>query len=218
MGFTVDIPTPLNIPNSAVKRDQNSTFDITTVHGNLDGNAASADDGVVSVSGSNGLTLLLSNKTITGEIDPTLINSQLTLYSNGSLVGKESSLNFIAGDNISFSFLNDTPNSRINITISVNSPLPIVSGGVSGDIVVLNASGFALDSGLKIADIQDKNYVHEQLSSSSFWTVNHNLGKFPSVTVVDSGGTVVIGDITYIDQESLTISFSSAFAGVAYIN
>lgn len=64
----------------------------------------------------------------------------------------------------------------------------------------------------------DLNYTHSQLSASATWNVTHGLGKFPSVSVVDSAGTVVIGDITYIDDMSLTISFTAAFAGLAYMN
>lgn len=64
----------------------------------------------------------------------------------------------------------------------------------------------------------DKNFVFTQGSAASTWTVNHNLEKFPSVMVVDSGNNVVIGDITYTNTNSLTVSFSSAFSGKAYIN
>ena len=64
----------------------------------------------------------------------------------------------------------------------------------------------------------DKNYVHTQISASATWTVSHDLGKFPSVTIVDSGETVVIGNIDYVDLNNLTITFSAAFGGKAYLN
>jgi hypothetical protein len=44
------------------------------------------------------------------------------------------------------------------------------------------------------------------------------LACFPSVEVVDSAGTLVIGDISYIDNNSLTVSFVAAFGGKAYLN
>ena len=50
------------------------------------------------------------------------------------------------------------------------------------------------------------------------WEINHNLGKFPSVSIVDSAGTVVIGDVSHTDINNLTISFASGFAGTAYLN
>lgn len=64
----------------------------------------------------------------------------------------------------------------------------------------------------------DKNYVHNQPVASAVWTVNHNLEKFPSVSVVDSGNTAVNGLVEYINLNSLTITFSAPFSGKAYIN
>ena len=64
----------------------------------------------------------------------------------------------------------------------------------------------------------DKNFIFTQGSAASTWTINHNLEKFPSVTVVDSANNVVVGDITYTNTNSLTVSFSSTFSGKAYIN
>ena len=64
----------------------------------------------------------------------------------------------------------------------------------------------------------DKSFIFTQGSASNTWTINHNLEKYPSVTVVDSANNVVIGDITYSNTNSLTVSFSSTFSGKAYIN
>ncbi len=61
-------------------------------------------------------------------------------------------------------------------------------------------------------------YTHNQSSSSTLWTVTHNLGKFPSVTVVDSAGTWFVGDVSYTNENELTISFRYAFSGKAYCN
>lgn len=69
-----------------------------------------------------------------------------------------------------------------------------------------------------VVGLGDKHFTHTQVSASSSWTVTHNLDKFPSVTVIDSGNNKVIGDIHYIDQDTLTISFTAAFSGVAYLN
>ena len=64
----------------------------------------------------------------------------------------------------------------------------------------------------------DLNYTHDQGTPSVFWTINHGLGKNPSVSAVDTAGTVVTGDVDYIDLNTLTISFNDPFAGYAYIN
>lgn len=65
---------------------------------------------------------------------------------------------------------------------------------------------------------RSESYVHYHNVSSDIWTINHNLGKYPSVTVIDSAGTMVVGEVTYIDENNLKISFSSQFSGTAYLN
>lgn len=64
----------------------------------------------------------------------------------------------------------------------------------------------------------DLNYVHTQGVASAEWNITHNLQKFPAVTVVDSAGTVVVGEVTYLDQNSLKVTFSAEFSGKAYCN
>lgn len=61
-------------------------------------------------------------------------------------------------------------------------------------------------------------YEHEQVVPQSVWSVGHGLGGFPNVTVVDSTGRVVIGDVEYIDDNSLQLIFSAAFSGKAYVS
>jgi hypothetical protein len=73
-------------------------------------------------------------------------------------------------------------------------------------------------SGGDVEGSGDLNYLHTQMSASTSWSVTHNLGKYPSVTVVDSAGDVCEGDIDYLSVNTLTLTFSAAFAGVAYLN
>jgi len=64
----------------------------------------------------------------------------------------------------------------------------------------------------------DKTYTYEQAVASAVWNVTHNLSKFPSVSVVDTGGTLVEGEIQYVDENSAIIIFSSSFTGKAFFN
>ena len=64
----------------------------------------------------------------------------------------------------------------------------------------------------------DKTFIFTQTAPSTEWTVQHDLEKFPSITVVDTGKTVVVGDYTYVDNNNVILSFSAAFAGKAYFN
>ena len=61
-------------------------------------------------------------------------------------------------------------------------------------------------------------FIFTQAVAATVWNVNHNLGKFPSITVIDTANTVVTGEYTYIDNSSVTLTFSAAFAGKAYLN
>jgi len=61
-------------------------------------------------------------------------------------------------------------------------------------------------------------YTHDQQVASVIWTVTHNLGKYPSVTIVDTGNSVVNGDISYTDSNTLVLLFSTPFSGKAYMN
>ena len=64
----------------------------------------------------------------------------------------------------------------------------------------------------------DKNYVYTQAVADSVWEVQHNLNKYPSITIVDSADNVVIGDIVYIDMNNVRITFATSFSGKAYFN
>lgn len=64
----------------------------------------------------------------------------------------------------------------------------------------------------------DKSYAHTQGSASATWNITHNLGKRPSVSVQDSAGSDIIGQVSHTDNNSLTITFSGAISGKAYLN
>ena len=66
--------------------------------------------------------------------------------------------------------------------------------------------------------VSDKQFKHTQSISSDNWIINHGMNKCPSVTVIDSGGTIVEGDIIFTDTNVLTIVFSAPFTGIAYLN
>lgn len=61
-------------------------------------------------------------------------------------------------------------------------------------------------------------YIHEQGESSAEWHITHNLKRFPSVTVVDSGENVVMGYVTYVDENNVVVTFNAAFKGKAFLN
>lgn len=61
-------------------------------------------------------------------------------------------------------------------------------------------------------------YTHTQGIESDSWEIEHNLGFYPSVTVFLSSGDVVEGAIEHLDTNTLTITFSVAISGTAYLS
>jgi hypothetical protein len=70
----------------------------------------------------------------------------------------------------------------------------------------------------KYFTVSKVSYDHIQGVASNSWVINHNLGFKPNVTVVDSAGTIYEGEIAYTNTNSLTVSFSAAFSGRAYLS
>jgi hypothetical protein len=61
-------------------------------------------------------------------------------------------------------------------------------------------------------------FVHTQASAATTWSITHNLKFYPNVSIVDSALSHVIGEVTYINENSLTVSFTSAFSGKAFLS
>ena len=98
--------------------------------------------------------------------------------------------------------------------------------GTQGTAGLQGISGAAVDNtddvpeGLtnKYFTVGRVSYEHMQGAASNSWTITHNLGFKPNVTVIDSAGNIVEGEIAYTNTNSLTVSFQSAFSGTAYIS
>ena len=61
-------------------------------------------------------------------------------------------------------------------------------------------------------------FVHTQASASTTWSITHNMRFFPNVSIVDSAQSKVIGEVTYISENALTVTFSHTFSGKAYLS
>ena len=89
--------------------------------------------------------------------------------------------------------------------------------------LVIERSGFFGNGNNRLNEkptevIGDKTYIHEQLEAASTWGIKHKLGKYPSVSVCDTTGRLVQGEVIYVDSNNLIVKFSSAFTGYAYLN
>ncbi|MCK9575365.1 MAG: hypothetical protein M0R51_05360 [Clostridia bacterium] len=89
----------------------------------------------------------------------------------------------------------------------------IATGAADNDHIT--TKGYVDDA---LASVADKTYVHNQIVASATWTINHNLGKYAVVTIVDSASTEVYGDKEYQDMNTVVMTFTAAFSGKAYVN
>jgi hypothetical protein len=104
-----------------------------------------------------------------------------------------------------------TPNEEANQVIDITL-LPGVPGqrGPKGDTGPQGATGPQGPSG--------QSFTYTPSDARTTWTITHNLGFNPNVTVSDSFGTEYFGQISYTNSNSLTLTFSQAVYGTAYLS
>jgi hypothetical protein len=81
--------------------------------------------------------------------------------------------------------------------------------------IINSPSVFLTDPSVEIPQL---GFIYTQNTPSATWTISHNLTFHPNVTVVDSGGSVVEGEISYPNPATVLLTFRSAFSGSAYLS
>ena len=119
-----------------------------------------------------------------------------------------------------FDFAVRIRNKLYDATGSSGSPASSVNTDLSG-----SSTGFAktLTTDGNTVSWTDATFIHSQDVAAHTWSIEHKLNRFPSVTVIDSGNTVIIGNIEYANANELTLTFYKksvlvAFGGKAYLN
>lgn len=64
----------------------------------------------------------------------------------------------------------------------------------------------------------DVAYTYQQDIAATVWTIGHGLGKYPSVSIMDFNGNEVLASVQHVDVNNVTLTFSVAFAGRAFLN
>ena len=128
-------------------------------------------------------------------------------------------MEYLVGNNILISEQND---------ISKFGHFTIDSYTLNGTAYTLNLTNIGGNGNLDINKFYDfavftlsspdKTFEFTQGQPATLWTIQHNLNKFPSVSVVNNNNVVINGEITYIDNNNLTCTFSAGFSGKAYLN
>lgn len=112
----------------------------------------------------------------------------------------------------------------INNSISLTTPYVLKTTLLDLGLGLLGSTDFSgskVEIDLDFAYIKTQvreNYVHDQQVASTTWVVNHNMNKYPSVNIVDTANDEVTGDVKYNSLNQITITFSAAFSGKAYLN
>jgi len=110
-------------------------------------------------------------------------------------------------------------------TVPLPNPLNISLSGFltffaeNGDYWVhVNGQSFyvIIDTDASLSQVWPSTFVHQHLMAESVWTITHGLNSKPAVTVT-VGQQIIAGDVAYVDDDTLTITFGSPIAGDAYL-
>lgn len=66
--------------------------------------------------------------------------------------------------------------------------------------------------------ITDRHYDFVQNSPATVWTINHGLGKYPSVETFDFDGNLIEGDVRHTSINQVVITWSGGQTGSATLN
>lgn len=138
--------------------------------------------------------------------------------------------------------LNVTGNTDIDHLVGVSSTIPVVNQYLRWNGTEYAPSAFIPDltstsikafmdvsdasPGVNNTLIWDGSQYSPQSISSTFvqgtaqatWVIDHALAFQPNVAIVDSAGDQVEGTVTYTSGTRVTVKFSAAFAGTAYLS
>ena len=95
------------------------------------------------------------------------------------------------------------------------SPLEINAPNLN---LTITQSNPTITTSSNVAYVGSETFTFNQAVPTATWVIAHNLDRHPAVSVVDSAGTVVFGEVTYDSANQVTVRFSSGFAGKAYLN
>ncbi len=95
-----------------------------------------------------------------------------------------------------------------NVSVNEDTNLVTVDEDKPNHIIVKAGS---------VSSVLTQRHTHVQGSAATTWVITHALAGKPSVTIVDSADTHVFGEVTYNSNSQITVTFSAAFSGKAYL-
>lgn len=138
-------------------------------------------------------------------------------------------LDYFEDLNVMFSQTDDPNNFATYVISNISSGLnenfaTFTVSYIEGSGSLIIGKHYAI-SHLAAKGANDKNYVfptdgvsYHSFSGGSSFTITHSLNKYPSVTVIDSAGSEVIGDIQHTSKNSFNITFNANQSARVFVN
>ncbi len=101
---------------------------------------------------------------------------------------------------------NTIPN---NVNVYQDTPNSVTVDQDTANLVIVRSTS---PSGSVVSRLE-----FTQQNASATWVITHALGGKPQVTIVDSADTHVFGEVQYNSNTQVTVTFSAAFSGKAYL-
>jgi len=158
-----------------------------------------------------------------GPADASALTAITTVDISGADASGQNTVQFmqyLVGNDILISEQNDISKfGHFNITsYTVNGTvytLVLANIGGNGDLDLNKFYDFAV---FTLSSQSPPTFVFTQGAPATVWNIQHNLGKFPSVSVINNNNVVINGEVTYIDNNNVQLNFSAGFTGKAYLN
>lgn len=145
-------------------------------------------------------------------IDTVIISPVLEVDSiDVNTIDEEISIAIDATQNIDALVVNEQEEA-LQVELSVVDP-------VAGVLSVNGKSGHVTIDypDINIDPVNHVKYLHTQNTPQTQWNVEHNLGFFPNVTVLDNANRIIEADIQYLNINNVRIVMNVALSGVAYL-
>lgn len=120
------------------------------------------------------------------------------------------------------------PSSQISTAVdaaveAINKQIESLNSAITNKVADLQKKIDDIDTaGVTQTDVQalikNARYVHTQGVPSAAWIIRHNLGWYPSVTLIDMSQNVFYGNVSYIDTNTCEVTLAGETSGYAYIN
>jgi hypothetical protein len=121
------------------------------------------------------------------------------------------------------SFDETTPDYVVDVGI-VNFTAPVTSVNGKTGAVSINYSDIAgapdwsaANGSSNAAPVNQVRFVYTQNAPANQWTINHNLGFFPNITILDNQNRLLEVHVEYLNINTARIVMNSACSGTAYL-